>query len=185
MSSLSVPRGNVLIRFENGKGLKDKIKFDSGAEIYVHSDERPEIWANTIGECIASGVEGVSVGDTVGCSYQAVFNYDHDRYGNKIWMNCYRDDEGSMIFKVSEDLIMFKRDLEGVDHAYGNWVLIREARHPEDGLKTGLKRGIGLHESGLPLPKGVEIYFEERFRGVELYDRKYIVMHQDRILAHA
>lgn len=187
-----VTRGYVLVKFGNGHALQSEVELGDGlGKIFVHGDERPEVWANCIGVVVGSGVPGLKVGDIVGCSYQATFDYEHDEWGNKIWgRNCFFDDFGDMIFKVKEELVMWTRHSaklgDPVDTAYGNWVLLREARWPSDGLAVGLKRGIAIHVSGLEedgVECGDEVLFNETFRGSELYDRKYLIMDRSRILA--
>lgn len=183
-------KGKILVRFGNGKGIMDSITFDSGAEIFIHGEERPEVWANCIATVISSGVEGINDGDVIGCNYQATFDYDLKDNGERIYKNAFVDPSdptgNSLIFKISEDMVIFVRHSEPsgliglpdkhTDIPFGNWRIMTEQKWGDNDIQVGIKRG-----RGTCIVTGETLYFEERFRG-ELYLRKYIVLTEDRIV---
>ncbi len=178
LETIKCCKGKLIIQFENGKALQDKIKFEGGLELDIWAEERPEFWANCIAKVIYSAVEGISKGDIVGASYQSVFDYELHNDGTRTYKN--QIEKG--VFVVDASMIMFIRGEEDV--AFGNYVMFKDIEE-DDKWKSSLskmKKGIGAHHSGLEgVPKGADVYFEDKYKG-EKYEG-YRIMNKDFIFA--
>ena len=165
--------------------------------MYIDGTFNPEQWANSIGDVVASGVDGINVGDKVGLLYQAIFDY--------IWVgetrvhkNMLRMDDGSIYWLIDKSVVLCI--IDGNDYkAFGEWSLLRpiEAKvtHslligvPQVMAKGKYVKGEGrLVSSGEPI-KGCEagdvVMFEEKFRNTYEfgYKNEFIVLRSNILMA--
>ena len=200
-SIMRVLNKRLLIKFDNDYALQESVDIGDGMKLYISGEERPEHWANVVGEVVASGVKGIEVGDKVGVSYQVIFKYDYVG-DTRIYTSKVVLDDDSVVWVVEYNEILCK--IEGDKYiGWGDWVLLRaiendmdeqysdEAKKIVEGLIVNHKalnpvvKGRAKFISGdIDCKEGDVVLFEEKYRSkYEFgYKNEFIVLSKDLIL---
>jgi hypothetical protein len=168
------PIGNkVFITLPNA--LQEKIKTESGLELYIDGSFNHEDWSTVEGVVHSVGRRcklDLQKGETVVIHYLVTSQF-YTNGDTRTYLNVKYYD-GEVVWEAEEDMILAKKvgdHWEGV----GRWVVLEDIEEKEnpksslifipDSISSKKRKGCGMYNGGiLELPKETICHFKEEFR---------------------
>ncbi len=168
------PIGNkVFLTLPNA--LQEKIKTDSGLELFIDGSYNHEDWSTVEGVVHSTGRNSklnLQKGETVVIHYLVTSQF-YTNGEDRTYLNVKYYD-GEVVWEAEENMIL-ARKIDDHWEGVGNWVVLEDIEEKEnpkssliiipDSISNKKRKGCGLYNGGiLDVPKGSICYFKEEFR---------------------